>query len=245
MNTRKPETNRDEILILQDDNLNSNNVCIVTGAGGGIGRATAIAAAANGLMTVGLDINAKEGKKTQKMARDMNGQMIFIKTDLAVDKEIEHAIAECAKMGSIKYLANISEIQDIQPNKGIITEQYDNIQRIMLRAPLYLSELAIPYMKKNSDGTGVIGNMASIHVHIRTISKPVFNITKSGLRALSRSISAEGKGKIRAFTVCPGFAQNMLMFDNPVNVANLFIFGFSHYSRYITSGDILFDGGIV
>jgi 3-hydroxybutyrate dehydrogenase len=46
-------------------------VCIVTGAGMGIGRATAVAAAANGLSVVGLDINASEGAKTEAMVQEL------------------------------------------------------------------------------------------------------------------------------------------------------------------------------
>ena len=56
--SRGPEIKREEILLLRDDNFSHNNVCLVTGAATGIGRATAIAAAVNNLMTVGLDINA-------------------------------------------------------------------------------------------------------------------------------------------------------------------------------------------
>ena len=110
MDIREPEIKREDILILQDDNFNTDNVCIVTGSGTGIGRATAIAAAANNLMTVGLDINEKEGVKTQKMAREMGGQMIFVKTDLCRDADIEHAVSEAAKLGTIKFVANIAGI---------------------------------------------------------------------------------------------------------------------------------------
>ncbi len=62
MEIKEPEITHDQILILQDPGFTVENVCIVTGAGTGIGRATAIAAAANNLMTVGLDINETEGK---------------------------------------------------------------------------------------------------------------------------------------------------------------------------------------
>ena len=86
MDIREPEIMREDILFLQDDQFNTNNVCIVSGSGTGIGRAIAIAAAANNLMTVGLDINEREGILTQKMARKMGGQMIFIKTDLCKDE---------------------------------------------------------------------------------------------------------------------------------------------------------------
>jgi 3-hydroxybutyrate dehydrogenase len=276
MEIKEPEIKRDDILILQDSHFNPDNICIVSGSGTGIGRATAIAAAANRLMTVGLDISEEEGKKTQKIAREMGGQMIFIKTDLTKDEEIEQAVSEAAKLGTIKYLANIAGIQHIDPVDNFPMEKYDLMQRIMLRAPFLLSKLTIPHMKKSSDGTGVIGNMASAHAHICTLNKPVYNITKFGLRALSQSISAEGEGKIRSFTVSTGFVKTPLALDqipaqaeqraistdevvrdvmmgksrikemmSPIEVANLFIFGFSKYAKYLIGGDLLFDGGMV
>jgi 3-hydroxybutyrate dehydrogenase len=276
MDIREPEIRHEEILILQDEHFTPENVCIVSGSGTGIGRATAIAAAANKLMTVGLDINEQEGKKTQKMAREMGGQMTFIKADLSQDRDIEHAMEEAAKLGAIKYLANIAGIQHIDSVEDFPMEKYDLMQRIMLRAPFYLSKLAIPHMKESSDGSGVIGNMASVHAHICTVNKPVYNITKFGLRALSQSISAEGEGKIRSFSVSTGFIKTPLALNqipaqaqqrgitpeevvrnvmmgtsrikemmSPIEVANLFIFGFSRFSRYLIGGDLLFDGGMV
>ena len=276
MDITEPKIAREEILTLSDDNFNARNVCIVTGAGTGIGRATAITATANNLMTVGLDINEEEGKRTQNMARDMGGQMIFIKTDLTKDKDIEHAIVEAAKLGTIKYLVNIAGIQHIDSVENFPMEKYDLMQRLMLRAPFYLSKLAIPHMKKSDDGQGVIGNMASVHAHICTLNKPVYNITKFGLRALSQSISAEGEGKVRSFTVSTGFVKTPLALNqvpsqaeqrgitpeevvrdvmmgqsrikemmSPIEVANLFIFGFSRFAKYLVGGDLLFDGGMV
>jgi len=140
----------------------------------------------------------------------MGGQMIFIKTDLTQDDQIEYAVGEAAKLGSIKYVANIAGIQHIDAIENFPMEKYDLMQKIMLRAPFYLSQLTIQHMKKSNDGTGVIGNMASIHAHICTENKPVYNITKFGLRALSQSISAEGKGSIRSFSISTGFIKTAL-----------------------------------
>jgi len=210
MDIREPEIRSEDILTLKDPDFNPSNVCIVTGAATGIGRATAVAAAANQLMTVGLDVNEEEGKKTQKMAREMGGQMIFLRTDLCRDEEVEGAVSEAAKLGGIKYLANIAGIQHIDAVKNFPMEKYDHMQRLMLRAPFLLAKLAIPHMEKSPGGTGAIGNMASVHAHICTLNKPVYNITKFGLRALAQSISAEGGGKIRSFTISTGFVKTPL-----------------------------------
>ncbi len=276
MDIKEPEVRKEDILILQDPNFTPDNICIVTGCGTGIGRATAVAASANNLMTVGLDISEKEGKKTQKIARNLGGQMIFIQVDLLKDEDAQRAVADAAKLGTIKYLVNIAGIQHIDSVENFPMEKYDLMQRLMLRAPFLLSKLTIPHMKKSKDGTGVIGNMASIHAHICTMNKPVYNITKFGLRALSQSISAEGAGKIRSFTISTGFVKTPLALNqiparadqrgisqeevvtdvmlgksrvkemmSPVEVANLFIFGFSRYAKYLVGGDLLFDGGVV
>jgi 3-hydroxybutyrate dehydrogenase len=206
----------------------------------------------------------------------MGGQMAFIKTDLTKDEDIEHAVAEAARLGTVKYLVNIAGIQHIDPVENFPMEKYDLMQRLMLRAPFYLSKLTIPHMKKSSDGTGVIGNMASVHAHICTINKPVYNITKFGLKALSQSISAEGEGKVRSFTLSTGFVRTPLALNQisaqaeqrgitpedvvrdvmmghsrikemmcPIEVANLFMFGFSRFAKYLVGGDLLFDGGMV
>jgi len=274
--TREPEIRHEDILILQDGHFNPGNACIVSGAGTGIGRAMSVAAAANHLTVVGLDINEEEGQKTREIAKRMGGEMVFVKTDLSQDDDIEKAVSEAAKAGSIKYLVNIAGIQHIDAIENFPMEKYDLMQRIMLRAPFYLSKLTIPHMKSSDDGIGVIGNMASIHAHICTKNKPVYNITKFGLKALSQSISAEGEGRIRSFTISTGFVKTALALNqipaqaeqrgisedevvrdvmmgksrtkemmSPIEVANLFVFGFSRYARYLIGGDLLFDGGVV
>ena len=179
-------------------------------------------------------------------------------------------------MKQIKYLAYTACIQHTDSMENFPMEKYDIMQRIMIRAPFYLSKMTIPHMKRSSGGTGVVGNMASVHAHVCTANESVNNITKFGLRALSQSISAEGEGKIRSFTVSTGLVRTPLALSQipiqaeqrrvtaeelvqdvmmghsqvkemmkPVDVANLFVFGFSRYAKYLVGGDLLFDGGMV
>lgn len=275
MDINEPEIQTKDILLLEDKYFIRENVCIVTGAGTGIGRAVAVAAAANGLTAVGLDINDEEGEKTRQMAEQAGGKMAFIKADLTLDKDIETCVKKAASFGRITYLANIAGVQHIDSVENFPMEKYDLMQNLMLRAPFYLSKLVIPHMKKGNQWHGAIANMSSVHAHISTVNKPVYNITKFGLRALSQSISAEGQGKIRSFTVSSGFVKTPLALNqipsqakqrgitrqevvtnvmmgksrikemmSPIEVANIFTFGFSNFSKYLIGGDLLFDGGM-
>jgi 3-hydroxybutyrate dehydrogenase len=209
-NLEEPKIHRDEILVVKDRHFHHKNVAIVTGAASGVGRATAIALAVNGLTVVGTDINVDGGKETMKMAEELGGKVVFIKTDLSKDLEIEESVRQAAQYGSIKFLANIAGLQHIDAIENFPMKMYDFMMSIMLRAPFYLSKLCIPHMKKSEDGIGAIGNMCSVHGHMVTKNKPVYNITKFGLRGLAQSIAAEGEGKIRGFTVSVGFVRTPL-----------------------------------
>ncbi|MDX2454688.1 SDR family NAD(P)-dependent oxidoreductase [Desulfosarcina sp.] len=274
MDIKEPVITQDQIIILKDDNFTPDTVCIVTGAGSGIGRATAIAAAANHLTVVGLDYNEQTGQETQRLCEGLGGRMVFIPCDLTEDVQMDRAVAEAAKLGQVRYLANIAGIQHVDPIEDFPVKTFDLMQRLMVRAPFYLSGKVIPLMRQA--GSGAVGNMASIHAHICTLNKSSYNIAKFALRGLAKSISAEGQGKIRGFTISTGFVKTALALGqipsqarqrgiteeevvtdvmmgssrvkemmSPVEVGNLFVLGFSRFSRYLLGGDLLFDGGIV
>lgn len=211
MDLNEPPIHFENILVLEDTRFNSGNDRIDKVAGPGIGRAAATAADANNLTVLGVDSNEQEGEKSRKMARDLGGHAAFVKADLTKDSDIENAVSEAAKLGTVKYLINIAGTQHIHAIENFAMEKYDLMERLMLRAPFYLSKLAIPLMRNSSEGFGVIGNMASIHSHITTCNKTVHNITKFGLRGLSQSISAEEEGKIRSFTVSTGYVKTPLV----------------------------------
>jgi len=272
----EPKLSRNEILLLEDEAFRGSNVCIVTGAGSGIGRAACAAAAVNGLTVVGLDVNEAGLACTEGLCRELGGKMTPLRVDLTRDEEVSAAVEQAAAHGAIRYLANIAGIQYISSIEDFPMEKYDLMQALMLRAPFLLAKLCISHMKRNPDGGGVIGNMASIQGHICTVDKAPYNIIKFGMRGLTQSIAAEGEGKVRAFSVSTSFVktpmtvgqvhsnavrrgisdeemvhdvilgkQRIKEMMNPVEVANLFLFGFSRFSRFLFGADLLFDGGAV
>jgi 3-hydroxybutyrate dehydrogenase len=273
---QEPEIKMEDVLVVKDRYFHSKHVAIVTGAASGIGRATAIALGINGLTVIGIDINEEGGKETVKIADELGGKVIFIKTDLCNDEQIEESVRRASQHGNIKFLANIAGMQHIDPIEDFPMQIYDLMQKIMLRAPFYLSKLCIPHMRRSEDGTGAIGNMCSVHGHMVNRNKPVYNITKFGLRGLAQSIAAEGEGRVRGFTISTGFIKTPLALKQvpdqakqrgitpeevvkdvmlgrsqikemmtPIEVANLYVIGFSFLGKYLVGGDLLFDGGMV
>jgi 3-hydroxybutyrate dehydrogenase len=265
------------ILFVDDDHYTSDTACLVTGGGSGIGRATALAMAANGVTAVATDIDEDGLAEVAATAAelDLDGTVQTVAGDLASDADIETVVETAASHGTVRYLANIAGLQHIDAIEDFPMEKYDQMHDVMLRAPLALSKRVIPHIRGTDDGVGAIGNMASVHGHYVTSDKVAYNVSKFGLRGLTQSIAAEGGDGLRGFSISTGYVKTPLVVDqipdtaeqrgisvdeviddvmlgqarvkemmDPVDVANLFVFGFSTHADHLNGGDLLFDGGM-
>jgi 3-hydroxybutyrate dehydrogenase len=187
----------------------------VTGAASGIGRASAIALAANGLTVAATDVDEDGLRETTARADelDVEGDIVEVPGDLTVDDDIEGIVEQANQLGSITYLLNIAGVQHISPIEEFPMDAYDTLHRVMLRAPLLLSKLCLPHMRDSADGRGCVGNMCSAHGHYVTADKVAYNISKFGIRGLTQSIAAEGDGDIRAFSVSTEYVKTPLVTD--------------------------------
>jgi 3-hydroxybutyrate dehydrogenase len=267
---------REAVLELDDDRFGPGNVAIVTGAASGIGRATAVALAANGLTVVGTDVDDDGLDETASVAADLDapGAVEPVPADLTDDEAIRSVVDAAADAGSIRFLANVAGIQHVAPIEEFPVEKFDLLHSVMVRAPFLLAKLTIPHMRETDDGVGVVGNMCSIHGHVATQDKVGYVTSKFGLRGLTQSIAAEGEGRVRAFTISTSYVKTPLVTKQipdtarergitedevvedvmlggsrvtemmePVEVANLFTFGFSEHGRHLDGGDLPWDGG--
>lgn len=218
----------------------------------------AIAAAANQLFTIGVDINEKGGHETSALARNMGGQMVFIKADLTHDEDIIRVMGEASKLGQIKYLVNAAGFNCMDPNVSYVNQScYTQNQR----AFLLLSRHMISTMKTNLHGSGVIADVVQAHDSIRFVDKPEY--MSSGLLDLAPSAVSEGNGNIRFFTVrihqtscmaearitlpenpdkkdCEGHFRAKMTAEpviSPFEVVNMIIYGISRHSRYLACAD--------
>ncbi|MFC6837064.1 SDR family oxidoreductase [Halomarina ordinaria] len=207
------EITADDLLTVPDEAFTAENVALVTGAGNGIGRATALALAHNGLTVVATDVDEEglEEVASKHESLDSPGRLRTAPGDLTDDEEMASVVERAAEEGSLRYLANIAGIQHIASLEAFPMDRYDLMHRIMLRAPLYLSKRCFPHFRDNADGVGAVGNMCSVHGHYVTQDKVAYNTLKFGLRGLTQSIAAEGEGTVRGFSVSTGYVKTELV----------------------------------
>ncbi|WP_136717391.1 SDR family NAD(P)-dependent oxidoreductase [Halorientalis salina] len=210
-----PELTTDRILTIDDDHFTTDSVALVTGAGSGIGRATAVALAQNGLTVAATDIDAEGLAGTSEKAAELDvpGEIVEIEGDLTDDEDVRRIVDEAAEEGAVRYAANIAGLQHISPLPEFPMEKYDLMHDVMLRAPFLVSKLVMPHIRDTDDGVGAIGNMCSIHGHTATQDKAGYITSKFGLRGLTQSIAAEGDGTLRAFTISTGYVKTPLVTD--------------------------------
>lgn len=216
-----PELTADAVMQISDPHFRTDQVAIVTGAASGIGRATAVALAANGLTVLATDVDEEGLWRTEDIAVSLGvaGRIERVAADLTDDNEVEGIVETAAEEGQIRYLTNIAGLQTIASIEDFPMETYDHMQQVMLRAPLLLSKLVIPHLKQIEEGRGAIASMASVHGHYVTRDKVAYNTVKFGLRGLTNSIAAETDGRFRAFSVSTGYVKTPLVLNQIADTA--------------------------
>lgn len=275
MSVEPPTLERDDVHVVDDDRYTSDSVALVTGAASGIGRATAVSLAVNGLTVAALDVDADGLADTEAKATELeaSSEIQPVAADLTEDDEVIAAVETAADLGDLRFVANIAGIQHVAPLEEFPMDVYDTMQDVMVRAPVLVSKHALPHIR--DAGGGAIGNMASVHGHYVTSDKVAYNVAKFALRGLTQSIAAEGDGDVRSFSVSTGYVKTPLVVDqipdtaeerditerevvedvmlgqaratelmDPVDVANLFVLGFSNLASHLNGGDLRFDDGM-
>jgi 3-hydroxybutyrate dehydrogenase len=209
----EPELTADDLLVLEDPHFGPDTVAVVTGAASGIGQATAVALAANGLTVVGADIDEDGLAETVDLASgvDAPGEILAVPTDLTDDGDVDAMIEAAAGEGNLRYVANIAGMQHIASIPEFPMEQYDLLLDVMLRSPFLTAKRAMPHIRATDDGVGAIATMSSVHGHYATQDKPAYITAKHGLQGLTRAIAAEGEGSLRGFSVSVGYVLTPLM----------------------------------
>lgn len=243
-----------------------NKVAIITGAASGLGQATAVRLAEEGVNIAVVDVNEKAGKKTVEMVKKAGPDAIFIKADVSKPEEVKNYVDKTVEhFGKIDYFFNnagISGSGEFFLNTKI--EEIDQIVGINLLGALYGVRYVAEVMLKN--GRGSIVNTASSAGVIGQDSVVTYSATKHGIIGLTKSMVAEyAKDGLRVNAIAPGptetpmvkkfYDDNPAMKENatsgipqkrlgtPEEVAELVTFLLTSKAQYINGEVIRIDGG--
>lgn len=235
---------------------------LVTGAGGGIGRAAAIACSKMGAILVVTDINAETLAETLSLLEtEGERKHLMFTADLTNDEALDKMVAEIPQLDGIVCNAGISKVLPIQ---FLNTEDMNRIMAINAFAPMYMTQRL--YKKKRINKGGSIVYTVSISgVSMVSMGGVMYAVSKNALDAFMRNAALEfAVRNIRVNSVNPsrvktGLIQNSVYseeevakdlqtyplkrYAEPEEIANCIVFLLSDASSYITGHALIVDGG--
>jgi len=245
----------------------AGKVALVTGAAGGMGRATAQAFAAAGAKVVAADIAADEGEQTAKLIRGNGGEAVFVRTDVSDAADVEAAVATAVnEYGGLDCAANMAAIETETTFLADCEEAtFDRLVAVNLRSIFLCLKYEIRAMLQR--GGGSIVNIASTNSFRPLPKQAVYTATKHGVIGLTKTAAIEYAGKgIRVNAVAPGAIDTPMLrgaiaargsdeaevisrlslvgrFGDPAEIANAVLWLCSDRSTYTIGHTLAVDGG--
>jgi len=204
-----------------------NKITIITGAGSGIGRGIALAFAKEGAKVVVADWSEEGGKETVEQIRKINGEAVFVKTDVCKTTDIDKMIKTCLdEFGRIDILINNAGIVKFGPLHETPEKDWDAVLNVNLKSVFLASKKVIPEMLKQ--GQGKIINTASIAGLVGFENIGPYCASKGGIIALTREMALEyAKSKINVNCIAPGIIKTTMTKDMLADPAQKQFFGSS------------------
>lgn len=194
----------------------TGKVCLVTGAGSGIGRAAAQRFAAEGGQVVVIDRDETGGQETVDLITAAAGSAIFSKCDVGNEEQIKAAVdLAVTKWGKIDVVVNNAAMMTFKKIVDLTSQEWDQVMAVNLRSVFLFCKYAIPHMER-----GAIVNISSVHAHETTANVVPYASSKGAMEAFIRGVSLEYPyPKLRINCVAPGAVNTPMLWNNP-NVAS-------------------------
>ena len=241
---------------------------LVTGAGSGIGRATALACAREGAKIVVADRAVEGGEETVSMIKSAGGEATFVPVNVTQAAEVESMVAAAVSAyGRIDCAHNNAGIEGVFATTADYPEEdWDRVMAVNLKGVWLCMKYEIPQMVQQ--GGGAIVNTDSLAGLVVAKRMPAYVASKHGVAGLTKTAALEyAKLGIRINAVCPGIIHTSMvdrMFLNrrpdledrlaaiepmgrlgkPEEVAEAVVWLCSDAASFVTGHTMTIDGGL-
>jgi len=246
-----------------------DKVCVITGAGSGMGRAACLRFAQEGAKVVAADLVEPAGRETVQMVERAGGRSIFVACDVSKEKDCQKLIQEGVKaFGRIDVLYNNAGIFPEKDHSVIDTEEaiWDKVFAVNVKGVAFVCKYGIPELLKA--GGGSVINIASFVALVGcSVPQDAYTASKGAVIALTKSLAVQfGPKGVRSNAICPGPIETPLLmewlfkepkekakrlnripmgrFGKTEDIVNLALYLASDESSWTNGAAMVADGGI-
>jgi NAD(P)-dependent dehydrogenase (short-subunit alcohol dehydrogenase family) len=241
---------------------------LVTGGGSGIGKAVALAFAAQGAKVAVMGRRLEKLQEVTAEVRKRGGKAVEVVGDVAKAADAERAVRETVeKLGGLNVLVNNAGMLSVATVETVPEEEWDRVMTTNLKGPFLMSRAALPALRKA--GGGAIVNIGSILGLIAMKDRAAYCASKGGVTLLTKAMALDhAHEKIRVNCICPSLVETELVqglfasaagaalkqarvatlplgrMGKPEDVAEMAVFLASDEASWVTGTAIPLDGGL-
>jgi NAD(P)-dependent dehydrogenase (short-subunit alcohol dehydrogenase family) len=246
-----------------------DKVCVITGAGSGMGRVACEVFAREGALVAALDVVVASGEETGARVRAAGGEATFFACDVASEASVRADVeGVVVRYGGVDVLYNNAGIMPEADHSVVDTsvEVWDSVMAVNVRGPFLCCKYAIPEMLKR--GGGSIINIASFVALVGcSVPQDAYTASKGALISLTKSLAIQFRPRgIRTNAICPGPIETPLLMDwllkdeaakqlrlgrqpsgrfgRPEDIVNCALYLASDESDWTNGATLVVDGGI-
>jgi NAD(P)-dependent dehydrogenase (short-subunit alcohol dehydrogenase family) len=241
-------------------------ICVITGAGGGMGREAAIVFTGEGGRVCAADVDLAAAEETVALC---SGEALAVRADVADESEVEAMMAAAAaRFGGIDVLYNNAGISPDDDASVLETsvEAWDRVQAVNTRGVFLCCKHGIPHLLER--GGGSVINVASFVALLGAATSQIsYSASKGAVLSMSRELAVQfARQGVRVNALCPGPVETPLLLNifgddpaalerrrihwptgrlaKPREIVNAALFLASDESSYVNGATFLVDGGL-